>query len=156
MVDTNALGDRGESLFFSTVTKFHGDKPLFRPSSLGAKWPVADFVVEVVDHPGKFFLVQVKATQRPVTRAKRIWASASKARIQLLLSAPVPVFLAAVDEPNERVFIVRPAKPKHIRSVGTKFCLNDPGVRTKLKEEVISFWAKAKSSVIRYRSVFLD
>lgn len=156
MLDTNALGERGEAIFFVTATKFHGEKPLFHPASLGAKWPVADYAVELVDSPGKFFLVQVKATQAVVSASRRIRVSASEDHVRLLLAAPVPTFIAAVDEPNERVFIVRPKKAQRLQSIGTSFLLNDPAVRVKLRDEVASFWNAVSPIMAQYQSAFLD
>ena len=156
MPDTNALGERGEAIFFVTATKFHGEKPLFHPASLGAKWPVADYAVELVDSPGKFFLVQVKATRAVVSASGRIRVSASEDHVRLLLAAPVPAFIAAVDEPNERVFIVRPKKAQRLQSVGTSFLLNDPAVRVKLRDEVASFWNAVSPIMAQYQPAFLD
>ena len=156
MVDSNALGERGEAIFFVTATTFHGVRPLFRPAALGAKWPVADYAVELVDSPGKFFLVQVKATRGAVSRAERIGVDTARERIELLLATPVPTFLAAVDEPNERVFIVRPSGPKRIRSISTAFCLNEAAVRLRLHDEVSAFWDSAGAAMAEYRSAFLD
>lgn len=156
MPDTNALGERGEAIFFVTATKFHGEKPLFHPAPLGAKWPVADYAVELVDSPGKFFLVQVKATQATVSASRRIRVSASEDHVRLLLAAPVPAFIAAVDEPKERVFIVRPKKAQRLQNVGTSFLLNDPAVRVKLRDEVASFWNAVSPIMARYQSAFLD
>jgi len=35
---SNAIGERGEAIFATIMTKFHGKQPLFRrPSSLGDK-----------------------------------------------------------------------------------------------------------------------
>jgi len=124
--------------------------------SLGAKWPVADYAVELVDSPGKFFLVQVKATRAVVSASGRIRVSASEDHVRLLLAAPVPAFIAAVDEPNERVFIVRPKKAQRLQSVGTSFLLNDPAVRVKLRDEVASFWNAVSPIMAQYQSAFLD
>jgi len=74
--DSNALGDRGESLFFLAATAFHGARPLFRPAALGSKWPTADYAVELVGRPGQFFLVQVKTTRQGYTAGGRLRISA--------------------------------------------------------------------------------
>ena len=60
-MSNDALGQRGESILYTTITSFHGSAPLFQPAFLGEKWPVADFVVELFDQAGWFALLQVKA-----------------------------------------------------------------------------------------------
>jgi hypothetical protein len=70
---SNAMGDRGEAIFVSLMTKFHGKFPLFRrPLHLEEKWPLVDYVCEL-NGPWKalrpFFFVQVKATTSGYTKA---------------------------------------------------------------------------------------
>jgi len=106
VIDKNALGERGEAIFYVITTKFQGKKPLFRPASLGSKWPVADYAVELVGKPGRFFLVQVKASTLGFTKAGRIRVKVTFQPIVKLLASPVPAYVVAVDEPNERAYIV--------------------------------------------------
>lgn len=150
--DTNALGDRGESLFFLAITTFHGLKPLFRPAALGSKWPIADYVVELEGKPGRFFLVQVKTTRQGYLRNGRLRISIKRNRLELLRSAAVPAYLVAVDERKERAFIV--AAPKAtLASVSTSFSLNDAATRRSLRDEVKAFWDSSKRPS---KSVFKD
>jgi len=69
---SEAIGVRGEGIFASIMTKFHGILPLFRrPIHMGEKWPSVDYICEL-NGPWKtvrpFFFVQVKATNNGYTR----------------------------------------------------------------------------------------
>lgn len=156
-IDTNTLGDRGESIFRLAVTTLHGGWPLFRPAQLGEKWPVADFAVELLNQPGHFFLVQVKATQKAVTpRGHRLPLDVKADRIRLLLGSPIPAYLVAVHEPSERAFLAAPRLVRRIRDVTTAFPLNDLKVRLDLHEEVGNFWSNVTSRFSSVRSIFVD
>lgn len=105
-VDTNVLGDRGESIFKLAVTTLHDAQPLFKPAALGEKWPVADFAVELVNRPGRFFLVQVKATQKSINdRVRRLPVDVKVRDVRLLLSSPMPAYLVVVHEPVSKRFL---------------------------------------------------
>lgn len=48
-ISTDALGDRGEAIFRVLITEFDTPAgPIFRPYFLGEKWPVVDFIVELM------------------------------------------------------------------------------------------------------------
>jgi len=48
----NLIGDRGEAIFESVMTKFHGAQPIFRrPRFMGEKWPNIDYVCELLGPP---------------------------------------------------------------------------------------------------------
>lgn len=155
-VDTNALGDRGESLFRVAATGYHGDNPLFRIAFPGEKWPWFDFVGEPLDAPGRLFLVQVRTTRTRRKTDGRIGLRVHKKHVETLISAPVPVYLAAVDERSEEVFIVRPSKGRTITSVAPAFSLRDPAVREMLKDEVVNYWTSVDPSRRREASSFRD
>jgi hypothetical protein len=62
------IGERGQAMFFVVMTELCGrNEPYFRPRFLGDKFPTFDFLVELVDHPGYFFFVQVKTTTKGFT-----------------------------------------------------------------------------------------
>ena len=122
--DSNALEDRGESLFFLAATAFHGARPLFRPAALGSKWPTADYAVE--------------------------------SGLQRLLAAAVPAYIVAVDEDNERVYVVRPRTVKNLTSASTRFSLHRESTRLKLREEVVRFWNAVTAASVGGQSAFAD
>jgi hypothetical protein len=156
-IDTNALGDRGESIFKLALTRLHGGRPLFRPASLGEKWPVADFAVELVNHPGSFFLVQIKATQRPIKpRRRRLPVDVTADSVSLLISSPIPAYLVAVHEPSEEAFLAAPKSARRISDVTTAFSLNDGQVRLGLRDEVRRFWSRVTAPFSSARSIFVD
>ena len=46
----DAIGDRGQYIFGSLITKFHSESgPLFKCRFLGDKWPRVDFIVELLN-----------------------------------------------------------------------------------------------------------
>lgn len=141
MTDKNALGERGEKMFYVAATEFHGASALFRPNDLGAKWPVADYVVEVSGKPGRFFAVQVKTSQRGRNPAGHLQISASKKDIAALLKLAVPAYIVGVDEPTGNVYIARPLRAVSLSSIPTTHSLADPAVRVALRDEVNAFWA---------------
>jgi len=108
---SEAIGDRGEAIFASIMTKFHGILPLFRrPIHMGEKWPSVDYICEL-NGPWKtvrpFFFVQVKATSSGYTRAgQRLKVGISAKRARALTAYKVPVYLVGVDAQSERVYIV--------------------------------------------------
>jgi hypothetical protein len=68
-VTKDDIGDRGQWLFCRLFTDLCGrEDPYFRPHFLGDKYPPFDYIVEVVDHPGYYFFVQVKATIQGYTK----------------------------------------------------------------------------------------
>src|SRR5258708_1657198 len=110
----NFLGDRGEALFESVMTTFHGARPLFRrPRFLGERWPLVDYVCELLG-PWKrqtpFFFVQVKTTSLGyTTHQHRLKVRISKERAVGLASYKAPVYLAGVDATTERIYIIAAA-----------------------------------------------
>jgi hypothetical protein len=157
-LDSNALGNRGESIFEAQVLTLHDGQPLFRPVALGQKWPVADFAVELADKPGCFFLVQVKATQKPIKKIKkknRLPLDVKSDRIKLLVGSPIPAYLVAVHDKSMKAFLVAPRIPKHIHHIATTSSLGDKKVRDKLYQEVASFWAGI-TSFSTANSLFAD
>jgi len=141
-IDKDALGARGESIFRSVITKLHGDKPLFRPAFLGEKWPVADFGIELWAHPGKLFLIQVKATSSTVNTQKRLPIGVAVGRANALYGAPMPSFVVGVHEPSEEAYIVTAdaRRTSRISTIPTKFPLGSATVRQTLHDEVLAFW----------------
>jgi hypothetical protein len=139
VADVNALGYRGEVIFQLALIIFHGERPLFRVVTLGEKWPVADFLVELIDRPGHLFLVQVKSTQQAIARAG-IPVAVNRQRLGMLLRAPLPTYLVAVHEPTEAVYVVRPQGD--LRHVPQLHSLKEAEVRQNLYNEVAAYWER--------------
>jgi hypothetical protein len=112
---SNALGARGEALFLTIMTSFHGAMPLFRVHFLGEKWPIVDFVCELEgtwQRHRPFFFVQVKATRRGYTAGGRLRVSVTKPKAIGLARFKAPVYLVGIDEVNEQAYIVGAAGPR--------------------------------------------
>jgi hypothetical protein len=142
----NLIGDRGEAIFESVMTKFHGAQPLFRrPRFMGEKWPDVDYVCELLG-PWKsqklFFFVQVKATGTGYTKGQqRLKVHIAKDRVLALAAYKAPTYVAGVDTASERVFIIAAAgRIKSLSSLHTGIELNAAG-RRKLWKEVQRYWA---------------
>ncbi|NYE61250.1 hypothetical protein FHW58_002457 [Duganella sp. 1224] len=142
--DQNAIGERGESIFFTRITALHGPRPLFKPAFLGDKWAVADYAIELVGHPGRYFLVQVKATTNGVNAMGNLKAQVEHFRYQKLVNAWIPTYVVGVDDSTEEAYVcaTRPLKGG-LSSIKTSFPLRDPIVRQQLYDEVLAFWKKA-------------
>jgi Domain of unknown function (DUF4365) len=141
-IDRNSLGDRGESILAVALLTFHGNAPLFRLAHLGAKWPTADYAVELVAKPGRFFLIQVKTTQKGMQKNRRLQIQVVKAKYNALASTPVPRYVVGVDNDKEDAFICAATKlrQRQISSLTTAHSLKLPETRRLLFEEVDAFW----------------
>lgn len=141
-VDKNALGERGELIVHVRLAAFHGMAPLFRSARLGDKWPVADFVVELIDRPGCFGLLQVKGTRAGLDARGRLPVKVSHSALAALTAAPVPTYVVGVDEPTEEAYIVAAHGPVEagMSSVPTLHPLSDAGTRSALRDDLVRFW----------------
>jgi hypothetical protein len=156
----NALGQRGEALFYVLITKFYGrPQPIFRPQFLGDKWPTVDFVVELTNYPGRlipYFFVQVKTTQQGYTKKNnRLKVQISSHDLQRLALFPAPTYLIGVDELNEQAYIVSAngESTRSVATISTRFPLNRE-IQDVLWQEVIDFWEGLGSLYIQ--SKFID
>ena len=99
------VGSRGEAICYVLLTKHHaGRGAIFRPQFLGDKWPVVDFIVELVSVGSSipFFFVQVRSTRAGYTpRTKQLRVKASSAQVTALASYPAPTYIVAIDEVTE-------------------------------------------------------
>lgn len=141
-LETNLLGDRGESILSWVLLTFHGKAPLFRPAHLGGKWPVADYAIELFGKPGRFFLIQVKATQRGIQRNGRLRIQVDRAKYNALASTAVPRYIVGIDDTKEDVFIcaARTCRTSQLSSLTTAHSLKSPQTRRMLFKEVDAFW----------------
>lgn len=147
---TNAVGDFGEILaqaHFSRPVRGKYRRPLFRASHLGEKYPVVDFIVDILD-PNEdslgFFFVQVKATNAAKPKAKTLAVKIELPKYNRLAQIPAPTFLVGVDVDAEQVYLVCAARTekKAFSSICKKFDLKDDNVRVALYNEVKEYWKK--------------
>ncbi len=94
----DAIGDRGQYIFGSLITKFHSESgPLFKCQFLGDKWPRVDFIVELlnVDGTTPYFFVQVKTSRLGYTiREHRLRISyMTKEKVLELAAYPAPTYI---------------------------------------------------------------
>ncbi len=147
---TNSTGGLGEilaQLHFSRPLKTGAQLPLFRASHLGEKYPVVDFIVDILDDDENslgFFFVQVKATSAAKPKAKTLSLQIELPKYNRLAQIPAPTFLVGVDIDAEKVYLVSAAKPekKAFSSICKKFDLKDDDVRVALYKEVKKYWKK--------------
>ena len=141
----DALGARGEAIFYVLLTEFHSDAgPIFRPQFLGDKWPTVDYVVELLgaDPAVPFFFVQVKTTRAGYTkRDKRLKVSVTKADMERLASFPAPTYIVGIDERAETGFLLSANGERldRVASLPSDFPI-DRTTRERLWNEVKAFW----------------
>lgn len=145
-INQDALGDRGEAIFRVLITEFDAATgPNFRPYFLGEKWPVVDFIVEILGAEAStpYFFVQVKTTRGGYTQKdKRLKVSVSEDDIRLLASYPAPTYVVGIDEINRNGFLVsvNGENLRSLSSLSTEFAINAANRRL-LWEEVRDYWA---------------
>lgn len=102
-MNTNLIGDRGESIFNTRITEHE----MFNVYFLSAKAPIVDFLIEIADEATPFqCLVQVKSTsQGYLKRNGKLKAKVPADKMQKLINRPLPTYVAGVDLKNERVYI---------------------------------------------------
>lgn len=141
----DAIGQHGEKIFEVIMQRFDGGRPpRFRPCHLGAKWPAADFLVELegVADTTPFFFVQVKSTRQGFTQQdRRLRVSVEQETIERLARYPAPTYIAGIDQPSETGFLlaVTGATRTRLPSLPTDFPL-DATTRSRLYDEVRAFW----------------
>lgn len=156
---SNDIGQRGEALFFVLLTKSFGRaNPIFRPQFLGDKWPVVDFIVELVSSEDQtlYFFAQVKTTRERYTRQNhRLKVQVSTDSIQKLASYPAPTYIFGIDEIEEEGFILSAngESLKRISSLPTTYPINKMN-QDLLFDEVCQFWRGVQKNQTPSR--FLD
>jgi Domain of unknown function (DUF4365) len=161
---TNAIGDFGELLaatFLSRPVRGKYRRPLFKPTHLGEKYPVVDFIVDVLDPTENsigFFFVQVKSTSAACALSRTLRLDVELEKYNKLAAIPVPTFLIGVDTQNESAFMI--AAPKAVlrtfSSITKKHDLADDDVRVGLYKEVAEYWRKNRSHLIKARTQFTN
>jgi len=125
------------------------NRPLFRATALGGKYPTADFLVDLLAADGGaigFFLAQKKATCAETRPRKRLPISVLLRKLNDLVRLPVPTFLIGVKVRSEASYVVaaRRTRQRAVSSIPTTYSLSDGSVKIDLYEEVQSFWTVAK------------
>lgn len=151
MSDTNALGERGEDIVKKLLTDFLDlPEPLFRVQIFNAKWPTLDLYVEVTGahRVRPFLLVQVKTTQSSPLPGADLAVSVSGDDVARLRRIPGPVYIAAVDEPNERVYLraVCNIPGAAVGSIPAANILTRQRL-SDLRDEVLQFWQTYPTSM---------
>ncbi len=161
---TNAIGDFGEDLTrtsFSRPVRGLYRRPLFRASPLGGKYPIVDFIVDVLDVNDRslgFFFVQVKSTSTAKPKSKRLKIDVDLAKFNQLAGTPAPTFFIGVDVMTEKVFLVTAAKlrKRAFYSICKSFDLSDETVRIGLYKEVVEYWRKTKHKLNKPKTRFSE
>jgi hypothetical protein len=155
----NALGPRGEAIFYTLMTEFHSDAgPIFRPQFLGEKWPSVDYLVELagVDDVVPYFFVQVKTTRLGYTRRdRRLRVAVSDRDMRRLAAFPAPTYIAGIDEREEVGFLLS-GNGEHLESlfsIPSSFAITHE-TRARLWEEVLAYWRRRAG--LGFSSSFVD
>lgn len=154
-MNTNLIGDRGESIFNTRITE-HG---MFNVYFLSAKAPIVDFLIEIADEATPFqCLVQVKSTsQGYLKRNGKLRAKVPADKMQKLINRPLPTYVAGVDLKNERVYIC-PAfndANAYTSSIPITHILDKQNaVATQqtldmLKQDIIEYWNNANMNLYK-------
>lgn len=157
-MNTNLIGDRGESIFNTHITEHE----MFNVYFLSAKAPIVDFLIEIADEATPFqCLVQVKSTsQGYLKRNGKLRAKVPVEKMQKLINRPLPTYVAGVELKNEKVYIC-PAfndANAYTSSMPITHILDKQNtVATQqtldmLKQDIIEYWNKAKANL--YKSSF--
>lgn len=143
MVDYNAIGSRGESIFSTRISQYL----LFRCYFLGDKAPVEDFVLEINDEATPYqCLVQIKATDSPKIYKGHINTPIKREKVALLAKRPLPTYAAGIDIQTEKVYLCSIFKDKPVSSIPISITLDFANpVKTKdnlllLKQDIIDYW----------------
>lgn len=147
-IDTNALGERGESILNTILMTFHDATPLFKPVFLGGKWAIADFAIELVGRPGAFFLIQAKSTINGTNTKGRLKIAVPKDKYNALASTPIPSYVVGINDPDETAFICAAMNPRRAKlsSLCTLYPLRNAEVRQRLFNEVNAFWSSVNEN----------
>jgi hypothetical protein len=119
---------------------------LFRTVHLGEKYPVSDFLVEIVGPDAGsqgFFFVQVKGTGRASPPPTRIPVTVSAEEFNRLVAVPAPTYVIGVDVKSGDSYIVAAHRRRQARvsSITRGFPLRSDAVKLALYEEVADFWS---------------
>jgi hypothetical protein len=159
MAIRDLIGKRGESIMVARLMDSCGrPEPYFDPHPLGEKCPTYDYLVELVNAGARvpYFLVQVKATRKALTRRqRRLSVRVSADDVRRMAQCPVPTYLIGVDELGENAYVVsiHGGLAGPITSMPSTYPLNRDNLKT-LWDEVKNYWQAlypvAKTSVFTF------
>src|SRR5689334_20765389 len=104
-------------------------RPLFRAVRLGEKYPIVDFLVDILgpdDLALGFFFAQVKGTTLLPTGA-RLAVDVDAERYNRLVRIPAPTYLLGVDVSAEETYLIAAHRPRAagVSSITRAFRLRD-------------------------------
>ena len=141
------IGERGEILFQSLITKWCDGAPWFTEVVfLGAKSEALDYSVKLIEPTdiSAIFHVQVKATTTGYIgrgSKKKLNVKVVKKDVEKMKKSPIPVFVVGIDITNESGFILGITdKSKSISGVPVSNKLNCKAIK-KLWNEVNDYWS---------------
>lgn len=141
----DVLGERGEKIAYLALTDYAGgNKPLFRPAFLGAKWPTIDYYVELEsdeDHiPVALF--QVKTTHESLDAGSNSLTIPyfEQKDATRLTQIPLPAYVLGVSEPSRKVFVrAVSAADKGMSTIPVGYELNAENLQS-LHAEITAHW----------------
>jgi hypothetical protein len=146
------IGKIGESWCFIALSDLCGRaEPYFRPRGLDGEYPTFDFIVDLVDCPGCFFFVQVKATRDGFTTGPppRLNVRVSQQDIDRIVACPAPTYVVGIDAAGGgTAFLLSVNEARdHFASLTTQFRI-DCSVLEALRDEVRDYWM-TRDTVLR-------
>lgn len=147
-MSSNQIGRRGEVLVESEFLRpvYHGwNRPLFRAIHLGDKYPIVDYIVDLLDARERttgFFYVQVKATDRDASGRRRLPVRCDKLKYNALISLPIPTYLVGVNLFDDTLFVRAACRSRtqRLTSMTKSHSLATDSVKVTLYKEVRSYW----------------
>lgn len=148
ILTTDQAGDLGELLAaadLSRPVRGRYNRPLFKPSFLGGKYPAVDYLIDILAPDNLscgFFLVQVKSTERAKVGAQRLPINVETDKYNRIATLPAPAYLIGVDLNSERAYLVAAhrRRPSNVSSITKQFPLHSEKIKIDLYKEVVSFW----------------
>ena len=78
-----------------------------RPTGNVDKFPTFDHLLELVDHPGYFFFVQVKTTTKGFTLdPPKLRVQVSQTEVDRMVEWQAPSYVVGIDEPNQAGYLL--------------------------------------------------
>lgn len=138
------IGRRGERIAANALEDYQFfASPLFEPIAFGDGKEGVDFYVEF-ELPGgerAFFLAQIKSTSGPIPTKRGLQIKVPKAKWNRLAEYRCPVYLIAVHEPTEEVFIAAALSKRNtgIARLQRRNKLHPTNLKL-LNDEVAAYW----------------